>query len=55
VDGAIWRKGGKVNRTYKELKDAAKAKQQADDRFRLQLIALGIAMLVWIAFEVVTS
>ena len=44
-----------MNRTYKELKDAAKAKQQADERFRVQLIALGILMLVWVAFELVVS
>jgi CRISPR/Cas system-associated protein endoribonuclease Cas2 len=44
-----------VNQTYKELKEAAKAKQQADDRFRAQLLALGILMLVWVAFELVVS
>jgi len=44
-----------VNQTYKELKDAARAKKHADERFRVQLICLGIVMLVWIAFEVVNS
>lgn len=44
-----------MNRTYKELKEAARAKQQADERFRVQLFAIGIATLIWIAFEVVTS
>lgn len=44
-----------MNRTYKELKDAARAKQQADERFKVQLIALGFLMLVWVAAEVVFS
>lgn len=44
-----------MNQTYKELKEAAQAKQQADDRFKVQMISIGIAMLIWIAFEVVTS
>ena len=44
-----------MNQTYKELKDAARAKQQADERFKVQLIALGIAILVWVAAEVVFS
>ena len=44
-----------MNRTYRELKDAARAKQAADDRFKLQLICLGVVMLVWVAAEVVFS
>lgn len=44
-----------MNQTYKELKDAARAKQAADDRFKLQLICLGLLMLAWVAVEVVFS
>lgn len=44
-----------MNHTWREFNEARKRKQHEQERFRAQLIALGIATLIWIAFEVVTS
>jgi hypothetical protein len=55
MDGAVWREGGKVNYTWRELNEARKREEREQERFRFQMIALGITVLVWIAFELVTA
>lgn len=44
-----------MNHTWRELNEARKREQREQERFRFQLIALGVLTLVWIAFELVTA
>jgi hypothetical protein len=44
-----------VNYTWRELNEARKRKEQEQERFRIQVIALGVVTLVWIAFELVSA
>lgn len=44
-----------MNYTWRELNEARKRKEQEQERFRLQVIALGVVTLVWIAFELVSA
>lgn len=44
-----------MNHTWKELNEARKREKHEQERFRYQLIALGVVMLVWIAFELVAA
>ena len=44
-----------MNHTWKELNEARKREEREQERFRFPMVALGITVLVWIAFELVTA